>query len=73
MAGIIKAGGAVGPSRGVQGVAFNLDDMTDRANDCLAVVQHQAREMLARAEKEAGDLRQRAQQEKGTAQPAAIF
>ena len=63
MAGIIKAGGAVGPNRGVQGVAFNFDDMTDRANDYLSIVQRQAQEMIARADKEANQLRQRAQQE----------
>jgi flagellar assembly protein FliH len=47
----------------VRSVAFNFDDMADRANDYLGAVHNQAREIIARAETEANRVRQRAEQE----------
>lgn len=58
MAGIIKAGGEARSSSGLQTVAFNFEDMTDKANGYLGVVHQQAQEIIARAEKEAIRIRQ---------------
>jgi flagellar assembly protein FliH len=62
MAGIIKARGDVGPSRGTQPVAFNLDDMGDKANHYLGAVQQEAAKIIAHAREEAKLIRQQAEQ-----------
>lgn len=57
---VIKASGT---ARATDGVAFNFDDMTVRANEYLDEVRKQAGEILARAEQDAIAIRQQAEEQ----------
>ena len=57
MASIIKASG---PSRPADGGAFNLVDLSDKAERWLDQVRREAADILARAEKDAATLRAKA-------------
>jgi flagellar assembly protein FliH len=58
MATVIKA---VGPIRTRDGMSFNFDDMTDRANSHLDLVHSQAADILARAQQEGEAIRRKAE------------
>jgi flagellar assembly protein FliH len=60
MATIIKASG---PVRAVDGGAFHLDDLGDRAKEYLDQVRRQAAEIVAQAEQEAVGIRRTAEEE----------
>ena len=63
MAGIIKAGSTRTDPRGVQGVAFNLDDMSREAHGYLDVVRDQAAQIVYKANEEAAEVRKRAEEQ----------
>ncbi|MCA9121265.1 MAG: flagellar assembly protein FliH [Planctomycetaceae bacterium] len=56
MAGIIKAGKMERPATGLQSTAFNFEDLSERANDYLAVVRRQAEQLLQNARAEATQI-----------------
>ncbi|HRX81573.1 MAG TPA: FliH/SctL family protein [Pirellulaceae bacterium] len=56
MAGIIKAGKVDRPASSLQSAAFNFEDMSERANDYLAVVRRQAEQILQNAKAEASQV-----------------
>lgn len=58
MATVIKA---LGPIRTSNGMSFNFDDMTDRANAQLDQVRARAAELIAQAQQEADALRRQAE------------
>ena len=60
MSTIIKA---TDRNRGIHGVAFNLDDMAERADVYLEGIREQARQILAQASKDAQAIRQQAEKE----------
>ncbi len=60
MSTIIKA---TDRNRGIHGVAFNFDDMAQRADEYLEKIRDQARQILAQASKEAQAIRQQAENE----------
>lgn len=60
MATVIKA---LGPIRTSNGMSFNFDDVTDRANLHLEQVRMQAAEILAQARQEADAIRRQAEVE----------
>lgn len=49
--------------RGIQMTAFNFDDMTAQANQCLDKVRAEAAKIIAQAQKDAAAIRQRAEAE----------
>lgn len=70
MAGIIKAGKLDPAASSVQSVAFNFEDMSDRANDYLTVVRRQAEQILQTAKAEAAQI---AAQAKAEGQQSALL
>lgn len=56
MAGIIKAGEFGGAASGAYSAAFNFEDMSERANEYLAVVRQQAEQILQDARTEASQI-----------------
>jgi flagellar assembly protein FliH len=60
MSTIIKA---TDRNRGIHGVAFNFDDMAQRADEYLGQIRDQARQILAQASKDAQAIRQQAENE----------
>lgn len=56
MAGIIKSGAFDHSATGLQSVAFNFEDMSERANDYLSVVRRQAAQILQDAKAEAARI-----------------
>ena len=57
---------------GVHGVAFNLEDMTSKAQEYLGQVRAEAAKIVAEAQREAVAIRQRAEQEGQAAARAAV-
>lgn len=60
MSSIIKAGDR---NRGIQSVAFNLEDMREHADSYLSGIRQQAKKIIADAAEEAKKIRQRAEVE----------
>ncbi len=69
MAGIIKAGKLDPAANSLQSVAFNFEDMSDRASDYLTVVRQQAEQILQEAKAGASQI---AAQAKAEGQRAAL-
>lgn len=63
MAGIIKAGADPGSGLDAQHVAFNFDDLNERANNYLGQIRQQARTILEEAKQEAERYREQVIQE----------
>jgi flagellar biosynthesis/type III secretory pathway protein FliH len=63
MAGIIKAGKLDRAASTLQSAAFNFEDMSDRANNYLAVVRQQAEQILQKAKADAGQIAAAAKRE----------
>lgn len=56
MAGIIKSGEFDHSATGLQSVAFNFEDMSNRANEYLSFVRRQAEQILQEAKSEAAQV-----------------
>ena len=69
MASVIKA---TDRDRGVHAVAFNFDDMSAKANECLAKVKAEAAQILLKAQQEAAAIKKQAEAEGRKAGQAAI-
>ncbi len=63
MAGIIRSGQFETATAEVHSVAFNFQDMAERANDYLAVVRQQAEQILKTAQAEAKQIAAKAQEQ----------
>ncbi len=63
MAGIIKSGAFDHSATALQSVAFNFEDMSDRASDYLSVVRRQAAQILQDAKAEAARIAMAAKSE----------
>ena len=63
MAGIIKSGEFDHSATGLQSVAFNLEDISSRANDYLALVRQQAEQIMQEAKAEAAQIAEAARVE----------
>lgn len=57
MAGVIKSGQPAQAGRAIRRVAFNFDDVSDKANEYLHTVRQQAEQIIADAEAEAEKVR----------------
>ena len=72
MASVIKAAEGCSDVPGIQGVAFNFDDMTTQANRYLDKVRAEATQIVARAQKDAKSARVQAEAEGRRAGQAAV-
>ena len=63
MAGIIKSGELQQGTRTLNSVAFNLEDMSDRAAGRLAIVRQQAEQIVAAAKRQADQIWQQAKEQ----------
>jgi flagellar assembly protein FliH len=60
MSTVIKASG---PSRAIDGMSFNFDDIGDRAHQYLEQVRRQGADLLAKAQQDAVAIRQQAEEQ----------
>ena len=63
MSGIIKAGQWISSVADQQSVAFNFEDMTDKAKDYLGETRRQAAEILTKAKQQAAQIAEQARQQ----------